>query len=101
MAPKTKKTKTRTTPINREIKSTGIMRLSRGRMFHKRGLWHIEKWKKQNEKKAENAGLKKPTRIVKKQIKGDKNGGTREVRVTRFVSLNLNLIFNLEIIKNN
>lgn len=80
MSPKGKKAP-RTTPINSELKSSGIMRLSRGRMFHKRGLWLIEKWKKQNEKKTET---KKPTRIAKKQVKGDKNGGSRNVRVKRF-----------------
>jgi len=57
------------------------MRLSRGRMFHKRGLWLIEKWKKQNEKKAEK---KTEKRIVEKVVKGDKNGGKRLVPVKRF-----------------
>lgn len=85
MAPPAKKDKKpRTTPINKEIKSTGVMRLSRGRMFHKRGLWHIEKWRKTNEKKPEDRRPKKATRIVKKQVKGDKNGGSRSVRTTRF-----------------
>lgn len=87
MAPPTaakKDKKARTTPINTELKKSGIMRLSRGRMFHKRGLWHIEKWKKTNEKKPEDKRPKKATRIVKKQVKGDKNGGSRSVRVTRF-----------------
>lgn len=87
MAPPTaakKEKKARTTPINTELKKSGIMRLSRGRMFHKRGLWHIEKWKKTNEKKPEDKRPKKATRIVKKQVKGDKNGGSRSVRVTRF-----------------
>jgi len=71
-------------PINSELKKTGIMRLSRGRMFHKRGLWHIEKWKKQNEKKPEDRKPKKTTRIVEKKIGGDKNGSTRKVRASRF-----------------
>lgn len=79
-----KEKKARTTPINSELKKSGVMRLSRGRMFHKRGLWHIEKWKKTNEKKPENKRPKKPTRIVKKTVKGDKNGGSRSVRVSRF-----------------
>jgi large subunit ribosomal protein L6e len=78
-----KEKKARATPINTELKKTGIMRLSRGRMFHKRGLWLIEKWKKQNEGKPK-VEKKKPTRIVKKTIKGDKNGGSRQVRSTRF-----------------
>lgn len=74
----------RAQPINKELKSSGIMKLSRGRMFHKRGLWLIEKWKKQNEKKPEDKKPKKATRIVKKDIKGDKNGKTRAVRSQRF-----------------
>lgn len=79
-----KEKKARATPINSELKKSGVMRLSRGRMFHKRGLWHIEKWKKTNEKKPEDKRPKKTTRIVKKTIKGDKNGGSRSVRVNRF-----------------
>lgn len=74
----------RTKPINAEVKSSGVMRLSRGRMFHKRGLWLVEKWKKQNEKKPEDKKPKKATRMVQKQVKGDKNGKTRSVRTTRF-----------------
>jgi len=85
MAPPAKKEKKpRATPINSELKSSGIMRLSRGRMFHKRGLWHIEKWRKTNEKKPEDRKPKKETRIKVKQVKGDKNGGKRSVRVKRF-----------------
>lgn len=83
MAPKAKKAP-RTTSINSELKSSGVMRLSRGRMFHKRGLWHIEKWRKTNEKKPEDRKPKTAARIVKKEVKGDKNGKTRAVRVTRF-----------------
>lgn len=88
MGPKAKKA-ARKNPINTELKSSGIMRLSRGRMFHKRGLWHIEKWKKQNEKKTQK---KTAAKIVKKTVKGDKNGGSRNVRVTRFVSIFYSLI---------
>ena len=73
-------------PINKELKSSGVMRLSRGRMFHKRGLWHIEKWRKDNEKKAADKKPKKPTRVVEKTVGGDKNGKTRKVRAVRFVS---------------
>lgn len=83
MAPKAKKAP-RTNPINSELKKTGIMRLSKGRMFHKRGLWLIEKWKKQNEKKPGETKSKQPTRIIKKGIKGEKNGGSRQVRAVRF-----------------
>jgi len=85
MAPPAKKEKkARATPINTELKKTGIMRLSRGRMFHKRGLWLIEKWKKTNEKKPGDKKIKKPTRIAKKQVGGEKNGKERQVRVKRF-----------------
>jgi len=89
MAPKKEK-KARTTPINTVLKNVkkGIMKLSRGRMFHKRGLWHIEKWKKTHEGKPKPSDLKrkssKPSRIANKQLKGDKNGGTRKVRAIRF-----------------
>lgn len=85
MGPKVKSP--RTTPINQEVKSSGVMRLSHGRMFHKRGLWLIEKWKKQNEKKPEDRKSKKASRMVTKEVKGEKNGKTRTVRVNRFVSL--------------
>jgi large subunit ribosomal protein L6e len=89
MAPK-KEEKKRTSPINAVLKSVkkGIMKLSRGRMFHKRGLWHIEKWKKTHEGKPKPSEEKrktaKPARVIKKQVKGDKNGGTRQVRAIRF-----------------
>jgi len=71
-------------PINEQLKKSGVMRLSRGRMFHKRGLWLIEKWKKTNEKKPEDKKPKKATRILSKQLKGDKNGKERKVRASRF-----------------
>jgi hypothetical protein len=70
-------------PINSELKSSGVMRLSRGRMFHKRGLWHIAKWQK-SQKPAER---KTRTRVVKKEVKGEKNGKSRSVRVGKFVSV--------------
>jgi len=79
-----KEKKANSTPINSELKKSGVMRLSKGRMFHKRGLWLIEKWKKTNEKKPADKQPKKETRVVKKTVKGDKNGGTRQVRVKRF-----------------
>jgi len=89
MAPKKEK-KARTNPINSVLKNVkkGIMKLSRGRMFHKRGLWHIEKWKKTQEGKPKPSEEKRKTskvsRYAKKQIKGDKNGQERLVRSTRF-----------------
>lgn len=67
-------------PINTVLGKSGVMKLSKGRMFHKRGLWHIAKWQKTNVKKV----VKKATRVVKKEVKGDKNGKTRMVRVNRF-----------------
>lgn len=70
-------------PINSELGKSGVMKLSRGRMFHKRGLWHIAKWQKTNAKK-EGEKPKKATRVVKKEVKGEKNGKTRSVRVTKF-----------------
>jgi hypothetical protein len=85
MTPKAKKAP-RTTPINSEIKKTGVTRLSRGRMFHKRGLWLVEKWKKQAQRKPEERKPKKATRVVEKKIGGEKNGSTRKVRSVRFVS---------------
>jgi len=79
-----KEKKARATPINAELKKKGVMRLSRGRMFHKRGLWLVEKWKKANEAKPKTEKKTKATRIVKKTIGGDKNGGSRQVRAKRF-----------------
>jgi len=79
----TKKVKKAGKPINGELKSSGVMRLSRGRMFHKRGLWNIAKWQKTNAKKPEDKRPKKVTKIVKKEVKGEKNGKTRMVRVNK------------------
>jgi len=90
MAPPKKEKKARTNPINEALKSAkkGIMKLSRGRMFHKRGLWHVEKWKKAQEGKPKPSEEKRKTakvaRIAVKQVKGDKNGASRKVRTVRF-----------------
>jgi len=85
MAPVAKKAKNpRAVPINSELNKSGVMRLSRGRIFHKRGLWLVDQWKKKNEKKPEDKKAKKATRVVQKTVKGDKNGQTRNVRVKRF-----------------
>lgn len=83
MTPKAKKA-ARATPINSEVGKTGVMRLSRGRMFHKRGLWLVEKWKKQNQRKPEDRKPKKATRMVEKKVGGEKNGSTRKVRTVKF-----------------
>jgi len=60
-------------PRNYEL-SAGIMRFSKSAMYHKRGIW---------KKKAAGAKPKpataRPKNTVEKQIKGDKNGGTRKV----------------------
>lgn len=79
MAPKKEK-KARTTPINTPLGKSGVMRLSKGRMFHKRGLWLIQEWKKKNQTKKEK---KTEKRMIEKKIGGDKNGGKRLVRVNR------------------
>jgi len=90
MAPPKKEKKARTNPINVALQNVkkGVMKLSRGRMFHKRGLWHIEKWKKTHEGKpkpsVEKRKTAKDSRIATKQIKGDKNGSVRKVRAVRF-----------------
>ena len=85
MAPPKKEKKSHATPVNTELFKSGVMRLSKGRMFHKRGLWQVEKWKKQNEKKPV-VNRKKPTRMVEKKVGGEKNGGKRLVRAKKFVS---------------
>ena len=100
MTPIKAKKAARTTPINGEIKKTGVMRLSRGRMFHKRGLWLIEKWKKQNQRKPEERKPKKATRLVEKKVGGEKNGSTRKVRTSRFVSINFLYNFFLNYMNN-
>lgn len=68
-------------PINAPLGSSGVMRLSRGRMFHKRGLWLLEQFKKKQQAKKTKQTEK---RMVEKPIKGEKNGGKRLVRVSRF-----------------
>ena len=53
--------------------------------FHSSGLWNIAKWQKTNAKKPEDKRPKKVTKVVKKEVKGEKNGKTRMVRVNKMV----------------
>ena len=81
---------------NRELHGNGLMRFSRGRMFHRRALYRISKWKGdqaklQGDKTQKTAGSiqKKKQRTLalkKKPIGGDRNGKERLVRTKRFVS---------------
>jgi len=82
---------------NRPLNNTGLMRFSRGRMFHRRALHRINKWKGdqaklQGDKTKKTAGSiqKKKQRtpaLKKKPVGGDRNGKERLVRTKRFVSL--------------
>ncbi|XP_013399917.1 60S ribosomal protein L6 [Lingula anatina] len=65
-------------PRNYELGGSGIMRFSSARMYKKKAVY---KFAKPGQKRTDKA--KSETRMVKKQIGGDKNGGTRTVRVTR------------------
>merc|ERR550517_1554810 len=65
-------------PRNYVLGGSGVMRFSRSRMYGKRAMYKI---KKTAQKKSEKP--KGEARMVTKQIGGDKNGGTRTVRVHR------------------
>jgi len=79
---------------NRELNAGGLMRFSRGRMFHRRALYRISKWKGdqaklQGDKTKKTAGSiqKKKQRtlaLTKKTVGGDRNGKERLVRAKRF-----------------
>ncbi|CAF3419624.1 unnamed protein product [Rotaria sp. Silwood1] len=79
---------------NRLLNSNGLMRFSRGRMFHRRALHRISKWKAdqaklQGDKTKKTAGSiqKKKQRtpaLKKKSVGGDRNGKERLVRTKRF-----------------
>jgi hypothetical protein len=81
---------------NRPLNNNGLMRFSRGRMFHRRALYRINKWKGdqaklQGDKTKKTAGSiqKKKQRtpaLKKKPVGGERNGKERLVRTKRFVS---------------
>ncbi len=68
-------------PRNYMLGGSGVSRFSQSRMFQKRGVFKLKN------KKFNKAGdKKKDARMVTKQIGGEKNGGTRTVRINRMVS---------------
>jgi hypothetical protein len=80
---------------NRPLGTNGLMRFSRGRMFQRRALYRINKWKGdqaklQGDKTKKTAGSiqKKKQRtpaLKKKPLGGERNGKERLVRTKRFV----------------
>lgn len=78
---------------NRPLNTNGLMRFSRGRMFHRRALYRIGKWKDQqaklkDDKTKKTAGSiqKKKDRTLalkKKPVGGERNGKERLVRTKR------------------
>ncbi|CAF0738742.1 unnamed protein product [Rotaria sordida] len=79
---------------NRLLSNNGLMRFSRGRMFQRRALYRISKWKDERaklkgDKTKKTAGSiqKKKQRLSplkKKSIGGERNGKERLVRTKRF-----------------
>jgi len=84
---------------NAPLGSVGLMRFSRGRMFHRRALYRVNKWKEDQAKlkATETAGGKtkktagsiqkkkqRPQALKKKPIGGERNGNERLVRTKRF-----------------
>jgi large subunit ribosomal protein L6e len=79
---------------NRPLSNNGLMRFSRGRMYHRRALYRINKWKGDQAKLKEDktkktAGSiqkkKKRTAVLKKKpVGGERNGKERLVRTKRF-----------------
>ena len=78
---------------NRLLSTNGLMRFSRGRMFHRRALYRIGKWKDEQaklkaDKTKKTAGsIQKKKRVPalkKKPIGGERNGKERLVRTKRF-----------------
>ena len=82
---------------NRQLSGNGLMRFSRGRMFQRRALYRINKWKgdqaklqTDKTKKTDGSIQKKKKQrtlaLKKKTVGGDRNGKERLVRTKRFVS---------------
>jgi len=79
---------------NRPLNANGLMRFSRGRMFHRRALYRIKKWKGdqaqlKGDKTKKTAGSiqkkkKRTATLKKKPIGGERNGKERLVRTKRF-----------------
>jgi len=78
---------------NRLLSANGLMRFSRGRMFQRRALYRINKWKGaqaqlQGDKTKKTAGSiqkkKRTPALKKKPVGGDRNGKERLVRTKRF-----------------
>jgi large subunit ribosomal protein L6e len=79
---------------NRLLSNNGLMRFSRGRMFQRRALYRIQKWKGdqaklQGDKTQKTAGSiqkkkKRTPALKKKPVGGDRNGKERLVRTKRF-----------------
>ena len=78
---------------NRLLSGNGLMRFSRGRMFHRRALYRISKWKadqaklKADKTKKTAGSIQKKKRtpaLKKKPIGGERNGKERLVRTKRF-----------------
>jgi large subunit ribosomal protein L6e len=79
---------------NRLLSNNGLMRFSRGRMYHRRALYRINKWKGdqaklKGDKTKKTAGSiqKKKQRtpaLKKKPVGGERNGKERLVRTKRF-----------------
>jgi len=63
-------------PMNREMANSGVMKHSRSKMYHKRALYKVKKTKPKAMKVRAKSYITKP-------IGGEKNGGTRTVRVHR------------------
>jgi large subunit ribosomal protein L6e len=86
--------KTVSSHSNRLLNNNGLMRFSRGRMYHRRALYRISKWKGdqaklQGDKTKKTAGSiqkkkKRTPALKKKPVGGERNGKERLVRSKRF-----------------
>eukprot|EP00088_Acartia_fossae_P022786 TRINITY_DN238_c0_g1_i1.p1 TRINITY_DN238_c0_g1~~TRINITY_DN238_c0_g1_i1.p1 ORF type:complete len:250 (-),score=100.06 TRINITY_DN238_c0_g1_i1:123-872(-) len=73
------KNKNKGSPRNYALAS-GVMRFSKASMYHKKAIFKFAK------KKTAKAVAQKKAVFVEKKIKGDKNGGTRMVRVKKLAN---------------